>query len=186
MIKQALVALTKDDVVGIPTDTVYGLAVNSYSPDALERLFEVKGRAADRPVAVLVAGIEQAQKIVQFNAQARELAEEHWPGPLTLVLPRVDGIPDHVGDPVTGTIGVRMPKHQVALQLLADAGPLLVSSANLTGEAPAVDSQTAADMFGDQIEFYLPGAAGAGESSTVVDLTNEEPIVLRAGPISIK
>jgi tRNA threonylcarbamoyl adenosine modification protein (Sua5/YciO/YrdC/YwlC family) len=186
MIKQALVALTRDEVIGVPTDTVYGLAVNSYSPDALDRLFEVKGRPADRPVSVLVGSIEQAQKIVEFNGRARELAEAHWPGPLTLVLKRSDGVPDHVGDAATATIGVRMPKHQVALQMLTEAGPLLVSSANRSGEAPAVDSAAAEEMFGDLIEFYLPGAAGAGESSTVVDLTGDEPIVLRAGPIAIK
>ena len=185
MIKQALVALTRDQVIGVPTDTVYGLAVNSYSEEALARLFEVKGRPAERPVAVLVSGIEQAQKIVQFNPAARELAEEHWPGPLTLVLRRQPDVPAHVGDVSSGTIGVRMPRHQVALQVLAEAGPLLVSSANRSGEAPAIDSAGAQDMFGDEVEFYLPGAAGAGESSTVVDFTGSAPIVLRAGPIAV-
>ncbi len=185
MIRQALVALTQDAVVGVPTDTVYGLAVNAYSEAALEHLFEVKGRPADRPIAVLVGSIEQAQKMVEFNSIGRALAEEHWPGPLTLILPRADGVPAHVGNRANRTVGVRMPKHQVTLQLLADAGPLLVTSANRTGEAPAVDSEKAEAMFGDEVAFYLPGAAGAGESSTVVDLTGVLPVVLRAGPISI-
>ncbi len=185
MIKQALVALTKDLVVGVPTDTVYGLAVNAYSESALDRLFEVKGRPADRPIAVLVSGIEQAQKMVEFNPRARELAERYWPGPLTLVLRKVSGVPDHIGNPANRTVGVRMPKHQVALQLLADGGPLLVSSANRSGQAPAVDSIAAEEMFGEEVAFYLPGAAGAGESSTVVDLSGTEPVILRAGPVKI-
>ena len=182
-VKSALLALQAGLLVGMPTETVYGIAADALEEPAVERLFLAKGRPGINPVAILVGSVEQAQSIGRLDATALAAAERHWPGALTLVVGRVDGLPQWIGDPDRGTVGLRVPDHPVALALLEGHGPLAVSSANRSGQPPAVDAARAREVLGDMVSVYLEGMVGAGEPSTVVDVSVSHPRVLRRGPI---
>lgn len=182
-ITDAVAALRRGLIVGMPTDTVYGIAVDPYSESAVEALFTVKGRQEGKAISVLTADLEAAETVGVFAAAAAAVAAHHWPGPLTLVVPRLRGLPDWIGDPVRDTVGIRVPDHPTALALLRAAGPLAVTSANRSGEPPARDHGEAEAALGGAVAVYLPGPAGGGSSSTVVDLSGPEPRVLRAGPL---
>lgn len=170
-------------VVGVPTDTVYGLAVDPRSEAAVARLFELKGRPADRPIALLAADAETAATIVVITDRARRMADRWWPGALTLVLAPVVPLPAWVGHPVTRSVGVRVPDHVELRELLAETGPLAVTSSNLSGQEPALDERPAEAMFGAHVDLFLPGRCPGGAASTVVDLTSEPPRIIRRGPI---
>jgi tRNA threonylcarbamoyl adenosine modification protein (Sua5/YciO/YrdC/YwlC family) len=171
-------------VVGVPTDTVYGIGVDPGNEEAIGRLFELKGRPAGRPIGVLVASIEQASAIGDITGRAGELAEEHWPGPLTLVVRSKTVLPDWVGDRDAGTVGVRIPDHPVTLALLQVVGPLAVTSANVSGGPETMNDVEARKVFGDAV-FYVEGSSRGGRASTVVDMTGEGLVVLRQGPVEI-
>lgn len=170
-------------VVGVPTDTVYGLAVDPRSEDAVGRLFELKGRPADRPIALLAASVETAISIVILTPEARRVADRWWPGALTLVLDPVAPLPGWVGHPDTRSVGVRVPDHAELRALLEDTGPLAVTSANLSGDEPALDETDARAVFGAGVDLYMAGKCPGGSASTVVDFTREPPVILRRGPI---
>lgn len=180
----AVAALREGAVVGIPTDTVYGLAADPFSREAVALLFALKGRPAIKPIPVLVASVEQAERVGVLTGAAREAAERHWPGALTLVVRRVPGLPDWLGNPSRDSVGIRVPDHPAALALLAAAGPLSVTSANRSGGPPAVDEAGARAIFSTEVAAYLPGAGAGGGPSTVVDFTGRAPRVLRAGPVA--
>ena len=180
---EATEALAAGQVVGVPTDTVYGLAADPFQEEALECLYSLKGRPADRPVSLLVASVEQAGRVAELTPEAEELAGQYWPGPLTLVLGRSRDVPEWLGNPQRNTIGVRVPDHPTALELLEEAGPLAVTSANRSGESPVLTAEEAQALFGDQVALYLPGASPGGEASTVLDLTVTPFRTLRPGPI---
>jgi tRNA threonylcarbamoyl adenosine modification protein (Sua5/YciO/YrdC/YwlC family) len=182
-IEAAVAAIREGRIVGVPTDTLYGLAADPFRETALEEIFLLKGRPAAKPMALLVASIEQAMSLAMFTDHALDLADEHWPGALTLVLPRLDTTPEWVGDRRRRTLGVRCPDHPVALELLAASGPLAVTSANLTGGPSALDDGEARALFGDAVAVYLPGTAPGGAASTIIDLTEEDPLTLREGPV---
>ena len=179
----ALAAIGQGEIVGIPTDTIYGIGVDPYSEGAVDGLFRLKGRPARKPLALLVASIEQAMSLAEFSDDALDMADRWWPGGLTLVLPRLTQAPTWLGDQTRRTIGLRCPNHPTALQLLDRAGPLVVTSANRTGEAPAVDEAEARDILGDSVSMYLEGRSPGGRASTVVDLTQPSPLILRPGPV---
>ncbi len=185
MLEEELAALQAGLVVGVPTDTVYGLAADPWRRDALERLFRLKGRPAERPVALLVASLDQARSLGGLFALAESLAARWWPGPLTLVVPRRGSLPKWLGDPKRRSIGLRMPDHPEALRLLEAAGPLAVTSANRSGETAVLSDEEARALFGNEVRAYLPGKASGGEASTVLDLTVTPPHVVRRGPVSI-
>ncbi len=169
----------------MPTDTVYGLAVDPTNPQAVATLYAVKGRPGDRPLPILVAGLAQAEELVVMSDRARGLAGRHWPGALTLVCPVRADAPAGLGDPETGTLGVRVPDHPVCRELLAAAGPLAVTSANRSGEPPVLDDGTARDLFGDAVAVYLPGRCPGGRASTVVRVRDGRAEVLREGPVHV-
>jgi L-threonylcarbamoyladenylate synthase len=180
---EAVAALRRGEIVGVPTDTVYGLAVDPFRQHALEAIFAVKGRPEIKPLAILVASIEQAMSLAMFTDQALDLADAHWPGALTLVVPRLSSAPTWLGHAQRRTIGLRCPDHPTALDLLALTGPLAVTSANISGQPATLDDVEAQALFGDAVVVYLPGSASAGVASTIVDLTEPAPLVLREGPI---
>ncbi len=181
---EAVIALNAGKLVGVPTDTVYGVAADPWSESGMNALFDLKGRGPEHPVALLVADLEQAHELVVITARAERLAAEFWPGPLTLVLPAARDLPPWIGDQARGTVGVRVPQHPVALDLLDKAGTLAVTSANRSGEEAAVDHEQALQIFGDAVIGYLEGAGSAGLASTVLDATVDPPVVLRAGPVA--
>lgn len=185
MIEQALEAILRGEVVGVPTDTVYGVGADPFNEDAVDRLFDLKGRPADKPVGLLVGSVEQAREIGEIRDAADALAVEHWPGGLTLVVtPRVV-LADWVGHRQRRTVGIRVPDHPLALELLVRSGPLAVTSANESGGAETTNDRQARGVFGDDVSVYIPGQSPGGEASTVVDCTAPELTVIRQGPITI-
>lgn len=177
----ALSALRDGEPVGVPTDTVYGLAADAANAGAIQQLFELKQRPEDRSIAVLVADVDAAASLVEFDAPARRLAEHFWPGPLTIVATRTPTAPSHLG---TGsTIGVRLPGDDT-MQAIAGAGPLAVTSANLHGGPTPSTAQGVAELF-PALSLVVDGGPRPGASSTVVDVTAATPAVLREGPISL-
>jgi tRNA threonylcarbamoyl adenosine modification protein (Sua5/YciO/YrdC/YwlC family) len=178
-------AIRAGSVVGVPTDTVYGLAVDPTDQEAVQRVFDLKGRAGDAPLVVLAADIDQAAAIGELDGRALADASEHWPGALTVIVPSRGSLAPGVGHPVTGTIGLRVPDHEVCRRLLEVTGPLAVTSANRSGAAPAVAASEAADVFGPAVVVYVPGTCPGGASSTVVDYTSDPPRIVRPGPVTI-
>jgi L-threonylcarbamoyladenylate synthase len=177
---ELVAALGRGDVVVIPTDTVYGLAGRFDSPEAVQRIFEIKQRPPDKPLPVLAASVSDLSAVATFDPLARQLADAFWPGPLTLVLPRAEGFDADLGAGERGTVGVRVPEHELTRRLLEECGPLAVTSANRSGEPPATDAQAASKLFPELLT--LDGGPGAGQPSTVVSLVGR-PKVLRSGAL---
>ena len=185
MINAAVAAIRAGDVIGVPTDTVYGLAADPLNPDAVLEIFDLKGRPDHKPIGVLVATVDQAMEIGEIHGEAHRLALDHWPGALTLVVtPRVV-LAEGVGDSQRRTVGVRVPDHPVARELLEATGPLGVTSANRSGEPAVMDEVAARRVLGDGVIVYLAGTSPGGEASTVVDATGEKITVLRMGPVQV-
>jgi L-threonylcarbamoyladenylate synthase len=180
----ALRALAEGLVIGVPTDTVYGLAVDPSREGATQRLFALKGRPEDTELPVLVDGIPQAEELSEsgFSSSARTLATGWWPGALTLVVRRRQGVDWPLGG--TGkTIGLRCPRHDGIRLLCGLAGPLAVTSANRHGEVPLTTAAAVRDAFGAGVALVLDGGTCAGIASTVVDLTGDQPRCLREGGV---
>ncbi len=170
--------------VGIPTDTVYGLAVDPFRPGAADRVFRAKRRRRDVKLAVLVAGLEQALALADnLPDGVLALIERFWPGPLTIVVRSRPGLDVDLGED-DGTVGVRCPAHPAARALCAVAGPLATTSANLHGEAPLSTAAEVASTFGSAVPVVLDGGPCTGRPSTVVDCTTEDPRVLREGAVA--
>jgi L-threonylcarbamoyladenylate synthase len=160
-------------VVAFPTDTVYGLGAAADDEVATKRVYRIKGRPAGLPLILMVAAESQLEGWVHIDSRTEAIIRRWWPGPLTLILHANGG----------GTLGVRIPKHKVALALLRAAGPLLTTSANLHGKDPAMTAAEAAALPG--LAAVLDGGtAPGGTASTVLDLTGPEAHVLREGAIS--
>jgi tRNA threonylcarbamoyl adenosine modification protein (Sua5/YciO/YrdC/YwlC family) len=185
-ISAAVTTVQAGGLVVLPTDTVYGLGADAFSPDAVAALLAAKGRGRDMPPPVLVGSVRAAAALTQtLGAFGQDLIDEFWPGPLTLVLKASSSLQWDLGD-TNGTVAVRMPLHPVALELLRRTGPMAVSSANKTGAPATTTAAEAEEQLGDSVEVYLDGGACADNvPSTIVDLTGGMPRVLRAGAISI-
>jgi len=185
-LREAAAAVRRGDLVVLPTDTVYGVGADAFTPRAVDALLGVKGRGRDMPVPVLVGSLRMLEGVVDaLPAVGRQLADAFWPGALTLVARHTAGLAWDLGD-TRGTVAVRMPLHPVALELLAETGPLAVSSANLSGAPPARDVDSAEGQLGDAVAVYLDGGpCGDGLASTIVDVTADVPRVLRAGALPL-
>lgn len=175
-------ALAAGEVIGIPTDTVYGLAVRTDVEGAVRSIFELKGRPEDKPLPVLAADLSSLETVARFDERVRALAGRFWPGPLTVVLPRADGFEADLGGDERATVAVRVPKHPLARAVLERSGPLAVTSANLSGE-PAVSIAAEVQAIFPSL-LVLDGGPGAGEPSTVLSLVGQDPIILRHGAVS--
>jgi tRNA threonylcarbamoyl adenosine modification protein (Sua5/YciO/YrdC/YwlC family) len=178
-------ALRRGELVVLPTDTVYGVAAEAFDPVAVDGLLKAKGRGRDMPPPVLVGTVRAAMALVtDFPEAGKDLIEEFWPGGLTLVCRSSPTLVWDIGD-TKGTVAVRMPLHQLTLELLKRTGPLAVSSANLSGQGPATTADEAVAQLGDAVAVYLDGGPGPGDvPSSIVDLTGTVPRLLRAGVIS--
>jgi L-threonylcarbamoyladenylate synthase len=175
--------LRTGDVVGFPTDTVYGLAALAHHARAVRRVFEVKGRPLSQPLILMVASAGQLEAWAEVDDRAREYMKRWWPGPLTLVLPARKGVEAPLASEER-TIAARVPDHEVALALLREVGePLATTSANRSGETPALTALETAWVQG--LAAVLDGGRAPGEvPSTLLDLSGPDPRVLRPGPIS--
>jgi L-threonylcarbamoyladenylate synthase len=185
-IDAAVSAIRRGDLVVFPTDTLYGLAADAFSPAAVAKLLEAKGRGRDMPTPVLVPSVRTLYGLVDdVPDSVRELVESFWPGGLTLVMRHAPTLAWDLGD-TKGTVAVRMPLDPVALAVLQQTGPLAVSSANRTGLAPPTVLAEAARQLGTAVDVYLDGGeSGEPIPSTIVDLTGEAPRVLREGAVPL-
>ena len=176
-------ALEQGSVVVVPTDTVYGVAVRPDVSGAVDALFALKGRARDKALPILGSDLESLGEVVVFDRRAVLLAGRYWPGPLTLVMPRAGDFDHDLGAGGSDSVAVRVPAFDVTRRLLELTGPLAVTSANPSGETPALTAGEANEMFGDRVGFYLDGGRSpGGRASTVVSLVGEFS-VLRPGPL---
>ena len=183
VVLQAVRALAQGLPIGIPTDTVYGLAADPFRAGAADRIFAAKRRPRDVSLPMLVSGVDQALSVsTAVPARARELMDRYWPGPLTIVIPARPGLGADLGDDDV-TVGVRAPDHPVPLALCAAVGPLATTSANRHGEPPMTMAAEVDAAFGDALGVVLDGGVCAGSPSTVVDCTGEELKLLREGRI---
>ena len=182
----ALDVLNHGGLVAFPTDTVYGLAAPVFNADSIKRLYIVKRRDHSKAIAVLLSGAAQLDQVaVNINENALRLAEEFWPGPLTLIVPRHPALPKVLAPGYT--IGVRVPNHPVALSLLNLAGPLAVTSANQSEKKNARSTREVMAQLNGRIHLILDGGkTPGGVPSTVVDCTTLEVTILRPGPLSTR
>jgi len=184
-ISKALARLQAGGLVAFPTDTVYGLGAPVNSPESIEALYVVKGRDLSKAIPILIGRVEDLEQVSPDPGPlALRLAARFWPGPLTLVVPRRPDLPQALSS--LPTVGVRMPDHPAALALLRAAGPLAVTSANLSGRPSPATAEQVLEQLGGLIPLLLDGGrTPGGQPSTVVDCTGQEPRVLRPGPISL-
>ena len=185
-LEAAVTAIRAGSLVVLPTDTVYGVGADAFDPAAVGRVLAAKGRGRDMPVPVLVSARATLDALaLGVSAAARELVEQHWPGPLTLVCKAQPSLQWDLGDS-RGTVALRMPDCELALALLARTGPLAVSSANRSGSRAASTAREAMAVLGDAIEVYLDGGPLAVDvPSTIVDVTSRLPKVLRSGALGV-
>lgn len=185
-VAEAARLLRAGEVVGIPTETVYGLAANALSDEAVPKIFAAKGRPQDNPLISHIASLDMLPMVVrEVPGAAYRLAEAFWPGPLTLILPRSKTVADSVCAGLD-TASVRMPSHPVALAVIRAAGvPLAAPSANLSGSpSPTTAADVLADMEGKIPLILDGGACSVGVESTVISLAGAQPVLLRPGYIT--
>ncbi len=172
-------------LIVLPTDTVYGVGTRPDRPGATAKVFAAKRRSRDLELPILVDGLDAAARVAAFDERADALARRFWPGPVTLVLPRAPESRAWELGGDAGTVGVRVPRHLLAIAVLHRTGPLAVTSANRSGRpTPATCEEIEAEL-GDAVDVYLCEPTPlAGVASTVVDLAHGEPRVLRTGAVS--
>jgi L-threonylcarbamoyladenylate synthase len=183
-LREAASAVRRGELVVLPTDTVYGIGADAFSSEAVAGLLEAKGRGRSMPTPVLIGSPNTLHGLVtDFSEMAWELVDAFWPGALTLVARHQPSLQWDLGD-TRGTVAVRMPLHPVAIELLTEVGPMAVSSANLTGHPAPENCDAAREMLGDSVSVYLDGGPTPGNvPSSIVDVTAEVPVLLRAGAI---
>jgi L-threonylcarbamoyladenylate synthase len=164
--------LRSGGIVAFPTDTVYGIGADASDELAQRRIYQIKGRPVGMPLILMAAAESQLAGWVHLDSRAETIIRRWWPGPLTVILHALGG----------GTLGVRIPNHEVALELLRASGPLMTTSANLHGKDPAMTAGEAGELPG-LIAILDGGPAPGGTASTVLDLTGPEPHILREGAI---
>ncbi len=179
-------AIRRGELIVLPTDTVYGIAADAFSPEAVQALLDAKNRGRDMPPPVLVSAATTLDALaVGVPDYARALVEEFWPGPLTIVCRQQSSLQWDLGE-TRGTVAVRMPDDEVALAILERTGPLAVSSANLSGRPAAVEADEAEAMLGERVEVIVDAGRSRGaDASTIVDCTGPQGRILRDGALSL-
>ncbi|HYP46291.1 MAG TPA: L-threonylcarbamoyladenylate synthase [Propionibacteriaceae bacterium] len=183
-------AVERGDCIVLPTDTVYGIAADAFSPPAVQRLLEAKDRGRDMPPPVLIAEASLIRVLAtDVSDAAKSLVAKHWPGPLTVICRAQPSLRLDLGE-AEGTIAMRVPDHELARLLLRQIGPMAVSSANLTGQPAAVTCDEAIEQLGSRVAVYLDGGRSgqaAAAPSTIVDFSRSDfGEVLRHGALSIE
>lgn len=184
-LRAAVDAVRSGRLVVLPTDTLYGLGCDAFDNQAVASLLQTKHRGPDMPVPVLVGSWDTIQGLVHtYSDQARTLVEAFWPGGLSIVVPQAPSLTWNLGD-TRGTVMLRMPLHPIAIELLRRTGPMAVSSANISGQEPALTAVRAKQQLGAEAAVYLDGGrATIGKPSTIVDLSGHEARILREGAIT--
>tara|TARA_B100001029_G_scaffold98224_1_gene80797 strand:- start:132 stop:713 length:582 start_codon:yes stop_codon:yes gene_type:complete len=178
----AVEAINNNQVVGIPTETVYGIGVNPYSQEAVDKIFELKGRDEHKPLSILVSSYYDLHKL-GIVSTIPEVVELYWPGPLTIVVETTEEFAGGVGTKNPFSIGVRVPDNKLAIELLKITGPLAVTSANRSGENDITSDTEAQKIFGENVAEYLEGASLHGSGSTIIDFRVDGGEILREGPL---
>lgn len=183
-IEQALRILRAGGLAAFPTDTVYGVGALAFDGPAVESIYAAKDRPVEKAIPVLIADAEDLDKVaVDIPRMARVLAARFWPGPLTLVVPKQPTLPEAVS--ATATVAVRIPDHPVTRALLRAAGPMAVTSANLSGQPSPVSAEEVMRQLNGRIPLVLDGGVTPGGiPSTLVDCLGAEPVILREGPLT--
>ena len=184
-ISHALEILHRGGLVAFPTDTVYGVGALVYDGKAIESIYVAKDRPIEKAIPVLIADAEDMNKVgMDIPDIARRIAARFFPGPVTCIIPKQPTLPSAVS--ATSTVGVRVPDHEIARALLRAAGPMAVTSANISGQpSPSTAEEVFAQLNG-RIELIVDGGkTPGGVPSTVVDCTSDEIKILREGPISL-
>jgi tRNA threonylcarbamoyl adenosine modification protein (Sua5/YciO/YrdC/YwlC family) len=185
-VDEAVSAVLRGELIVLPTDTVYGVAADAFSAAAIDALLAAKGRDRSMPVPVLVASQPMLEALVEeLSDDGRALIEKFWPGALTLVVRHTTHLAWDLGE-TKGTVAVRMPDSELALEVISRTGPLATSSANRSGHPPAATMLDARLQLGASISVYLDGGpSGEAVASSIVDLTGDQPRLLRAGAIDV-
>ncbi len=186
-IETAAHSVASGELVVLPTDTVYGLGADAFDGVAVGELLRTKGRGRDVPVPVLVGSWSTIDGLVSaVDTRTRDLIEAFWPGGLTLVVKHAPSLTWDLGD-ARGTVAVRMPLHPVAIELLEQTGPMAVSSANRHGQPPAQTAAEARAQLDEDVAVYLEdGQVPGGVASTIVDVTEGRPRILRVGAVTLE
>ncbi|MCJ7545317.1 MAG: L-threonylcarbamoyladenylate synthase [Deltaproteobacteria bacterium] len=186
LIAEAVRVLREKGVIIYPTETLYGLGANPFFPEAMERIYAIKGRAAAKPIPFLIKDHEMLGALVEaVPPLGRELMERYWPGPLTLIFRAKKGLAPPLRSK-DGFIGLRISSHPIARRIVeAMDAPLTSTSANLAGGEDIIDGRQLAQLFGDQVDLIIDSGKVPGIGSTVVDLTVEPPRIVRQGMISV-
>ncbi|MDI6731503.1 MAG: L-threonylcarbamoyladenylate synthase [Candidatus Margulisbacteria bacterium] len=167
--------LKKGSVIAFPTETVFGIGALLTKPKAIHKIYRLKKRPRNKPLQVLVATLEEAQKLGKFNEKALKLAKKRWPGPLTLVVYKTRLAPKVICGG-TNKVGIRIPNHRTTLKLLKLTGPIAATSANMAGEKPALTTSEVRRQL-PTIDYILPGKVKLGKASKVINVTKGNKIL---------
>jgi len=185
-IPRALETLKRGGLVAFPTDTVYGVGALAFDATAVEGIYTAKDRPVEKAIPILLGGPEDLDKVTaEIPPMAAKLAARFWPGPLTLVVPKHPNLPEVVS--AVPTVGIRVPDHPVARALLRAAGPMAVTSANISGQDSPKTARDVSRQLNGRIPLVLDGGeTPGGVPSTVVNCLGSEPVILREGPVTLK
>lgn len=186
VMEQAGKLIAEGELVAFPTETVYGLGGDALDPDASRKIYAAKGRPSDNPLIVHIAEFDDMKRVArEVPEQAKKLADAFWPGPLTMIVWKSDAVPEATTGGMQ-TVAVRMPNHPVALELIRRSGCLIAApSANTSGRPSPTEAQHVAEDLSGKIAMILDGGpVGIGIESTIIDLTEEKPMILRPGYIT--
>jgi L-threonylcarbamoyladenylate synthase len=183
---RALAVLNAGGLVAFPTDTVYGVGALAFDGRAIQSIYAAKDRPAEKAIPMLIGGLDDLAKVaIDIPQEALKLASRFWPGPLTILVPKRADLPEAVS--ATTTVGVRVPDHEVARALLRAAGPMAVTSANISGGQSPVTAEQVFEQLAGRIPLIIDGGrTPGGLPSTLVDCTAPELKILREGPITLE
>lgn len=185
-IQQAVDHLNNGEIIAYPTDTLFGLGVDGLNEESLDDLYRLKQRSKHRPMSIMVPMGSWRSWVRSVTPHAEKLAEKYYPGPITLIMNAGDRLPKVLTRYTNGTIGVRIPNHPVCLEMLSEFdSPIITTSANLTNQPAAKNPEMIAEYFGEGVSYIITdGPSPGGIASTIIDVTENDPVVLREGAIS--